>query len=400
MKILQITPAFFPSLGGIEQHVLNLSKQLKEKGHSVDILTAKIGQAESFESIDSIKVFRINAGIKKQQELSFKGKNLVLPFFFKALNLHFKKKYDLIHVHGPFSLLSVMPLKLFKIPIVLTVHGNWINCIKGRRYYQNKICFDYDIKKCAECLDSNSFLLKTKRKILQNTAKKCSALIAVSNDVKNSIKLKKQKQVFVIPNVASKDFSPDKKGLLEFNFHSLKKKVLFVGSLIPEKGAKILLKTAKNIDAEFIFVYSYADKNYFQELKEFIYENNLKDIKFFYRVPNKKVREVFIPFSDVIVIPSLWPEPCSSIATEAMSSGKPVIASNTGGFPDLIKDKTDGFLFETGNSKELEKKILLLFDEPEVYKKISFNALKKTKEELNWNTISDKIIEVYKKVLK
>ncbi len=399
MKVLMITPVFFPSLGGMEQHVLNLSKQLKKKNILVDILTSKIGKTKSTEKIDSINVFRVNAGIKKQEELSFKGKNLIIPFFFKSLKLFLEKKYDLIHVHDPFSLISVLPLKLFKIPIILTVHGNWINCVKGRRYYENKICFDYEINKCTDCMNSNKTIMKFKRWILRKSAECSNKIIAVSSDVKNSIKLEKQKEIFVVPNVASGNFVPDKNASKEFPFNSSKKKILFLGSMIREKGAKVLLKTAKNTDPLFIFVFSYADENYLAEFKETIKKNNLNNMLLFEKVPNKIVRKVFIPFSDLIVVPSLWPEPCSTIVTEAMSSGKPVIASRAGGFTDLIEDKTDGMLFSVGNSSELEEKVKLLLKDKNLSKKISGNALNKTKNILNWNKVSDKTIEIYRKVL-
>jgi len=400
MKILMVTPAFFPSLGGIEQHVLNLSKQLQKKGHQVDVLTSKIGKTSSFESVESINVFRVYTGIKNQQELSFKGKNLVWPFFIKALILQAKNKYDLIHVHGPFSLLSVLPLKLFRIPIILTIHGNWINCVKGRRYHDGKICIGYEIEKCSKCMNSNKPVMKFKRRLLRSIAEKCNEIIAVSNDVKNSIKLKKEKSITVIPNVASiEGFFPNPNGLTEFRFNSLKKKILFIGSMIPEKGAKVLLETAKNINAEFIFVYSYANQDYLKEFNEFVDEKNINDVLLFPEVSNKKVREIFIPFSDIIVVPSLWPEPCSSVVTEAMASKKPVIASNLGGFTDLIINGVDGLLFEAGNSKDLEKKIVSILDDENLMKKISLNGFKKVQKELNWDVVSDKIIKVYRKVL-
>jgi len=399
MKVLIISPVFFPSLGGMEQHVMNLSKQLKTKKHSVDILTSKIGNSSDYEKINSVDVFRINAGINSQQELSFKGKKLVIPFFFKAAELFLKKKYDLIHVHDPFSLMAVIPLKLFRVPIVLTVHGNWINCIKGRRYFNEKICFDYELNKCTKCMKSDKTTVKLKQNILRWITEQCNAIIAVSSDVKNSIKLNKKQEIYVIPNVASDAPEADKKALNEFPFNSPKKKILFIGSMIKEKGAEILLKTAESVNALFFFVYSYSDKNYFSEFDKLIKKKNLKNVILFHKIPNQKVRNTFIPFSDIIVIPSLWPEPCSSIVTEAMSSKKAVIASDLGGFTDLIKDKENGLLFDAGNYLELKAKINELLTDKKLMKKISENGFVKTKNELNWNKISDRTIDVYREVL-
>jgi glycosyltransferase involved in cell wall biosynthesis len=398
MKVLMVSPVFFPSLGGIEQHVLNLSRQLKFKGHEVDVLTTKIGCSNSHETIDSINVFRVNAGIDKQQELAFKGKKLVVPFFFEAIRLFIKKKYDLIHVHGPFALISVLPLKVFGVPVILTVHGNWINCVKGRRYYNKKICFDYGIQKCSKCMDESTLSLKLKRFLLREIAERCDAIIAVSSEVKNSIKLKKNKEIFVVPNVASTQF-PSIRKPSKFPFNSKKKKILFLGSLIEEKGAKVLLEAAKNIDALLFFVYSYADKKYLKEFNAFIEKNKMNNVILFEKISNDKVRSLFIPFSDVVVIPSLWPEPCSSIATEAMSSKKPVIASRAGGFTDLIEDEVNGLLFEPGNSRELEEKIKLVFKNKTLKERIVNNALAKIESELNWNKTSAKISEIYRKVV-
>lgn len=249
-------------------------------------------------------------------------------------------------------------------------------------------------------MKSNKTLMHFKRRVLRSSAELCNEIIAVSSDVKNSIKLNKRKEIFVIPNVASSlEAIPDKIKQDKIPFNSLKKKILFLGSLIEEKGAKILLETAKKTDAVFIFVYSYAEEKYLKEFKEIIRENNIKNVFLFSRIPNKEVREFFIPSSDLVVVPSLWPEPCSTIVTEASSSKKPVIASNAGGFPDLIKDNETGLLFEAGNSVELEKKIKLLLEDKKLYSNISVNAFMKAEKEFNWNRVSDKIINIYRKVL-
>ncbi|MFH1695458.1 MAG: glycosyltransferase family 4 protein, partial [Candidatus Micrarchaeota archaeon] len=335
------------------------------------------------------------------EELSFKGRNLIIPFFFNAIKLHSEKKYDLIHVHCPFSLLSVIPLKVFRIPIVLTIHGNWINCVKGRRYYKKKICNDFELNRCAECMNSGKTIMKIKRKILVWAAENSNQIIAVSSEVKNSIVLSRKKEISVIPNVASNQgFFPDNKALKEFPFNSNRKKILFIGSMIEEKGAKVLLEAAKNINELFIFVYSYADKKYLAEFNEYKNKNNLNTVFLYSLVSNKKIREKFIPFSDLIVIPSLWPEPCSTIVTEAMASRKPVIASKTGGFTDLIEDKKDGLLFDAGNSVELSEKIKLVLDNKNLSEKISENAFIKVQKKLNWNKISEETIKIYRKVLK
>jgi len=68
--------------------------------------------------------------------------------------------------------------------------------------------------------------------------------------------------------------------------------------------------------------------------------------------------------AQVAVIPSLWPEPCPLVALEAMRAGTPVVASNVGGLPELIRDGVDGFLVDPGDVRGLRTAVSRLLDAP------------------------------------
>lgn len=53
--------------------------------------------------------------------------------------------------------------------------------------------------------------------------------------------------------------------------------------------------------------------------------------------------------ADVVIVPSIKPEPFGRIAIEAMSVGKPVIAANHGGLPEIVRHQRNGFLFTPGD---------------------------------------------------
>lgn len=65
---------------------------------------------------------------------------------------------------------------------------------------------------------------------------------------------------------------------------------------------------------------------------------------------------------------------------EAMDAGLPIIAPRVGGIPDVVKEKTNGLLFEPLNTNDLIEKILLLFDDIKLFSQISANNLKHIKE--------------------
>jgi glycosyltransferase involved in cell wall biosynthesis len=57
--------------------------------------------------------------------------------------------------------------------------------------------------------------------------------------------------------------------------------------------------------------------------------------------------------ADVVVVPSLYEEPFGRVLIEAMATGCPVVASRTGGIPEILTGELDNFLFEPGNVSEL-----------------------------------------------
>ena len=69
--------------------------------------------------------------------------------------------------------------------------------------------------------------------------------------------------------------------------------------------------------------------------------------------------------TDVLILPSIWPENQPVTITEAMAAKIPVIASNSGGIPELVDDEKTGLLFEAGNAQDLARKMLNIIQNPE-----------------------------------
>jgi glycosyltransferase involved in cell wall biosynthesis len=73
----------------------------------------------------------------------------------------------------------------------------------------------------------------------------------------------------------------------------------------------------------------------------------------------------YLAAADIVVHPSVIPDPFPNAVREAMILGKPVIGSNDGGLPEMIRHGKTGFLFEPGNAPELAKYLRRLLDSPE-----------------------------------
>jgi glycosyltransferase involved in cell wall biosynthesis len=98
---------------------------------------------------------------------------------------------------------------------------------------------------------------------------------------------------------------------------------------------------------------------------------------------------------DIVVVPSTEPESFGLVATEAMLSKKPVIASNIGGLKEIVVDNETGFLFNHKNVVDLQRKIELLVQDNELRKKMGEKGHIRVKEHFSSEKYVKKIEKLY-----
>ncbi len=130
---------------------------------------------------------------------------------------------------------------------------------------------------------------------------------------------------------------------------------LFYGRLVAEKGVLTLINTWKRLPGDYhlkIIGEGVMSELIVAEIKE----HNLSNIEF---VGFRKGEELFsyIRHASFVLVPSEWYENNPLTIIEAYSAGKPVIGSDIGGIPELIREGETGYLFRMGDSSELEAKI-------------------------------------------
>jgi glycosyltransferase involved in cell wall biosynthesis len=101
--------------------------------------------------------------------------------------------------------------------------------------------------------------------------------------------------------------------------------------------------------------------------------------------------------SDVLIVPSVWPEVFGIVIAEAYAFGKPVIAARAGGIPELVKEGETGFLLAPGDKKGLIEVLCRVAEDPSKLRKMApacFEAARQYAVE----TITDRYLAVYKTV--
>ena len=142
-----------------------------------------------------------------------------------------------------------------------------------------------------------------------------------------------------------------------------------VGRLVPVKGLKFLIEAAREIISRYpntFFVFT-GDGYLRRDLEKRASDLGIKENVVFLGWRNDAAK--IISVTDIFVLPSLN-EGMGRVLAEAMALGKPIVASNVGGIPDLVIHGKNGFLVPSKNSRELAKYIQILLEDKEKREKM------------------------------
>jgi len=159
------------------------------------------------------------------------------------------------------------------------------------------------------------------------------------------------------------------------------KVVGMVGAFEPYKGHKYLLESIPFIKKKFSTVkfILVGDGRTKKEMEEFARSRGLfDDVIFTGYLPEDHIIDIIGAF-DIFVLPSLH-EGLPYVISEAMSLGKPVIATKVGGIPEQISNGVSGILVPPRNHSALANAIVYLFNNEKKAKKMGLEARKKVKK--------------------
>ena len=94
------------------------------------------------------------------------------------------------------------------------------------------------------------------------------------------------------------------------------------------------------------------------------------------------------------VVPSIWPEPLSLAAVEAMACGRPVVASATGGLPEVVIDGETGLLVPAGDVGALRDALRALLSDPVLRRRLG-EAARRRARLFTASAITARIEQVY-----
>jgi glycosyltransferase involved in cell wall biosynthesis len=198
----------------------------------------------------------------------------------------------------------------------------------------------------------------------------------------------------------------EKKLLKKWEIEKDKKIILLPGRLTSWKGQELFIEAINLVNIELGYEAFYAvilgsdqgrdlyKKKLIRLTEQFRMNNQVKfidhciDMALAYKI------------SDIVVSASIEPEAFGRVAVEAQSMEKPIIASNIGGSNETIINEETGYLFESGNAKELSQKILkVLYLDENSLKLIGTEGRKNIVKKFNVEKMCFSTYSEYKKIL-
>jgi glycosyltransferase involved in cell wall biosynthesis len=181
-------------------------------------------------------------------------------------------------------------------------------------------------------------------------------------------------------------------------------KLLFVGYVTPRKGLDTLLRALEilikdeGMDRLVLRVVgdNARERALYQELRDYSDKAGLgNNVIFRGRVEESELKDLYRT-SDLFVFPSLW-EGFGMALAEAMSYGLPIVTTEAGAIPCLIKDGVNGLLVPPKDPRRLAKAIEKLLNSPELMARFS-EANRQAAEQFDWDRSFSKVADLVESV--
>lgn len=362
MNICMTHYAFYPTTGGVESHLLDLSAELLRQGHEVHALVGSLeGQPESGE-IEGVQIYRHDLmnpeWIRdRKTERGIQAETVVPDILADVKQMYedFIEEHDIDVVHGhnfhhflPEHALALTDLRKAGMPNILTVHEVWSEFIckdlLERAKWDHIICF------CNHVMDG----IKEQACHLDNLR-------------------------LVYPGIDVRLFSPENKNRKWADKLGLDSRPVIIhpARMLPWKGVIYSIQAIDIIRKEFpdalLIVTDTEDivdwirelKGYKQEILQMIEDRGLSDNVVTQPFPYMELPWVY-NFCDVVTYPTIGEEPFGLVPVEGMACGRPVVVTRSGGMVESVVNGKTGFIIEKKNPEMLADKIMQFLRDKEL----------------------------------
>ncbi len=386
MRILMFSWEFPPkSVGGLAQHVYDLTSALAQIGEEVHLVTVGSHDAPEFEIVNGVRVYRVYSYNVSSHDFVNWVTQLNVAMLERAVAvLNDTGNFQLVHGHDWLTAYACRAVKhAYRLPLVVTIHATEF----GRNYGLHN-----DMQRHIS--DVEWWLTYEAWKVIC-----CSNYM--KGELHHVFQMPDDKTVIIPNGVNTSGFRLKSTSFKRDDYASPNEQiVLYVGRLVREKGVQVLIDAIQHIlkyrpDTKFIIAGRGPHEN---TLKNQAIIMGVANRIYFTGYINDDLRNSLYSWAAVTVIPSLY-EPFGIVALEAMAAGAPVVVSDTGGLGEIVNHGVDGLKAYPGNSQSLADMVLCLLNDRSLAGSLKQQAYLKIQREFNWLEIARQTREVYRGVL-
>lgn len=365
LKILHLSAA--RNWGGGENHIENLCRELNEMDASTLNLILCVKNTPFHQRLEN-------------SDLKFQTAPMLIKFDLRYVNKILKMvkahHIDLIHIHDSTALtLAVMATKLSKLPpFILSKKTSFPIKDRSRTLYKYN---HPNIKK----------ILCVSEKTKEITAKSIKDLSKLETIYHGTMMNKSCETPFILRERLS---IPENKII-----------VGIIANHIRAKNLKTWIATIDQIinirnrkDFHFVQIGSFSNRSqkYLENIEELNLKNHVSLLGF---IPNASV---LIPQFDISLLTS-QSEGVPQFIYESFYYKIPVVSTNVGGIPEIIKDKVNGMLSNPYEASSLADKLIALSNDHELKKKFTELSYQKLIKNFTTRKMAEQTLAEYKKVL-
>jgi len=387
-------------IGGAEILTELVTGELARRGHNVTIYT---GGIESTTEASGVRIQRfpilqpksLRTFLSPARSLAFQHLLQRDPYFIRA---------DIVHAVDIDTLSLLSHWKGIQHRLLATIQDYGMVCPAGDLLYGQKQCPNY-------CHKNQGFLCLNKRNVSPLEKSHLASVYYIRKHIRDKVLSRLQYTICVSRFVENEllRVAPHINSRVIGNcvsnawFSSYKKKkdidILYVGRLVWHKGVDILFRALSEIVKKrrisVYFIGSGDHSGYTQMLMNYGLQECVTLME---AVPH----DTILPYyhrAQIVVAPSIWPEPCGRTIIEGMATGCAVVATHTGGTPESIQDGITGILVPPGNYALLSRAIEKLLLHPGTLRRVGYNARLYAKKHFLTQTIVKQYEQYYRLIL-
>ncbi len=370
MRIVQVTPFFYPHAGGVESHVRSLAGEFSRLGHEVTIVTSRHDPSLPLEEqFEGYRILRSKTwAVVYNTPISPATRRLVASV-----------PGDVFHLHFPPPLTSYFAVRAL-----------------GRRGAPR--CLTYHCDLYLEGATGSLLTGLYSTLFLPPTLDRVDRIIAHTRSYANTSRALRGRSLEIVPSAVDvRRFRPDLDGsaVRERLGLSGQRVLAFTGRLVPHKGVDVILRALRDLPSNVSFLLVGQGPR-LADLQALARRLGVEHRVRFCTTVSDDELPVYLRAADIFVFPSQNRlEGFGLVVAEAMASGLPVIIADMPGVREVIEPGREGLLVEPLIAGDLVAKIQELLDDPARRQAMGAAARKRAEERYSLEIVARQLLTVY-----